>query len=145
MSNLLSADQLRDAWLDRLFQLIGDVECWAGRVGWSTRRVEIAREDSEIGKYKAPALLLQQEATRILLEPIARSTPGSQGVVDLYLMPAYDDIACLYRRDNGWHVHYMFPDSPTVGTLLEAEAQPLTEEVLQAVLEAMRANTLREV
>jgi hypothetical protein len=29
-------------------------------------------------------------------DPIARFTPGSDNVVDLYLMRAYDDIASLY-------------------------------------------------
>jgi hypothetical protein len=29
---------------------------------------------------------------RELLEPIGRPAPGIEGIVDLYLMPAYDDI-----------------------------------------------------
>ena len=35
----------------------------------------------------------------ILLEPVA---PGTEGVVDLYLMPGYDDIASLYHYSNRW-------------------------------------------
>jgi len=99
-------------------------------------------EDSEIGKYKAPALLLQQEVTRVLLEPIARSAPGVQGVVDLYLMPAYDDIATLYLDDEGWHVHYVFPGTRTSPAISEAEPRPLSEDVLGEVLEDMRKNAV---
>ncbi len=46
---------------------------------------------------KRPALLMQEgPSAGLILEPIARSAPGADGVVDLYLLPAYDDIASLY-------------------------------------------------
>lgn len=85
-------------------------------------------------------MLLQDESIRILLEPITRSAPGVDGVVDLYLMPAYDDIASLYFYDNGWHVHYMYPGTPTVPNMRDAEAKPLTSDSLRLVLEAMKEN-----
>jgi hypothetical protein len=97
-------------------------------------------QDSQIGTYTAPALLLQKETARMLLEPIARSAPGVDGIVDLYLMPAYDDIASLYFYDSTWHVHYMFPGSPTVATIKDAEQQPLSKESFEAVLDAMTTN-----
>ena len=142
MSDIPNRNQLREEWLDRLSQLIQNVQGWAEKMGWSTRQIEITLEDSQIGKYKAPALLLQEEATRILLEPIARSAPGADGVVDLYLMPAYDDIASLYLYDGGWHMHYMFPGTETVGDIRDAEARLLTDEVLREVLEEMRKNAV---
>ncbi len=142
MSDIPNRGQLRDEWLDRLLQLIQTVQGWAETMGWSTRQIEVTLEDSQIGKYKAPALLLQEEATRILLEPIARSAPGADGVVDLYLMPAYDDIASLYLYDDGWHVRYMFPEAETVGDIRDAEARPLTDQVLREVLEEMRKNAV---
>jgi hypothetical protein len=144
MSNILSPEQLRTEWLDRLSKLIRIVQSWANAQGWATRQIEITLDDSQ-GKYKAPALLLQQETTRILLEPIAQSAPGTQGVVDLYLMPAYDDIASLYLYDDGWHLHYMFPGTPTVATISEAESKPLTKEALREVLEEMRKNAVKQV
>ena len=52
---------------------------------------------------------MQEGTVRIILEPIARSTPGAEGVVDLYLMPAYDDVATLFYED-GWKLHYPFPE-----------------------------------
>jgi hypothetical protein len=97
-------------------------------------------EDSEIGTYKAPALLLQKDLVRILLEPIARSAPGTEGVVDLYLMPAYDDIASLYFYDGDWQLHYMSPTSPTVSTIRDAEHRPLTKDTLRSVLDEMSNN-----
>src|SRR5262249_50078611 len=84
-------DQLLKGWLKRLGDLVQQVESWARELDWATRRIDKTMEDSWLGSYKAPALIMQRETTRVLLEPIARTAPGAEGVVDLYLMPAYDD------------------------------------------------------
>ena len=94
-------------WFEILEGLIVPVENWVREFGWSTKRIDKPMEDSEVGKYTAPALLMQEETTKVLLEPIARSTPGSEGVVDLYLMPGYDDIASFYYQNDRWHLHYL--------------------------------------
>ena len=107
MSTASSPNQLRDEWLERLSDLVGRIQGWAEQLGWSTRQIEITLSDSELGKYQAPALLMQEEAIRILLEPIARTAPGAEGVVDLYLMPGYDDIASFYFSEGDWDVHHI--------------------------------------
>jgi hypothetical protein len=124
-------------WSGQLDDLIRQVETWARELDWATRRIEKSMEDSKIGKYKAPALLIQKETVRVLLDPIARATPGSEGVVDLYLMPAYDDLASLYYYDGGWQLHYMAPGSPLVATIRDAEHRPLSKDSLRGVLDAM--------
>ena len=116
------------------------VKGWAVELDWATRIVDKKMEDAEIGNYKAPGLLIQQETVRLLLEPVARSAPGTEGVVDLYLMPSYDDIASLYYYNNQWNVHYMFEGTPTVGNILEAEAKPLTKATLRKVFDEMKAH-----
>jgi hypothetical protein len=55
-------------------------------------------------------------------------------------MPAYDDIASLYLTDGQWRVHYMFPDSPTVGNSRDAESVSLDKVAFRKVLDAMIAN-----
>ena len=98
-------EKLREEWLGRLSDLVETVRNWTLDLDWSTRQIEKKMGDSRLGTYKAPALLLQKETARVLLEPIARFAPGVEGVVDLYLMPAYDDIATLYFYDDGWQLH----------------------------------------
>lgn len=142
MSATSNLDRVRDEWLECLSELVRRVQSWAVELGWSTRQIEVSLSDSELGKYKAPALLIQEDAIRILLEPIARSAPGAEGVVDLYLMPAYDDIASLYSYEGDWHLHYMFPETPTVATIRDAEARPLTMDSLREVLEEMKKNAV---
>ncbi|MHB8736746.1 MAG: hypothetical protein ACYC6M_15695 [Terriglobales bacterium] len=132
--------RIRDDWLGRLSDLVDAVKQWAEELGWSTRRIETQLRDSQIGSYPAPALLLQRETSKALLEPIARSAPGAEGVVDLYLMPAYDDIASLYFCDGAWQLHYTFAGTPPVATIRTADFQLLSKETLRNVLEEMTTN-----
>jgi hypothetical protein len=128
-------ERLRDEWLARLSDLVETVRGWAEELDWSTRRIETKMDDREIGDYKAPALLIQKETVRAILQPIGRSAPDVAGVVDFYIMPAYDDIARLTFYDDSWHLRHMFPGSPDVEP--RRRDQPLTWETFQAVLEAM--------
>jgi hypothetical protein len=134
------SEALRDEWLGRLTELVNLVENCGQELDWSTRRIEKKMHDSLLGTYQAPALLLQKETCRVLLDPIARSAPGVDGVVDLYLMPAYDDIANLYFSDGAWRIHYTFAGASSAGTPLAYDLQPLSKEALSSVLEEMRAN-----
>ena len=125
-------EMLREEWLDRLSSLVETIRGWAQDLDWSTRRIEKKMEDSQLGTYKAPALLLQKETVRVLLEPIARFARGVEGVVNLYLMPAFDDIATLYFYDDGWKLLYMFPGAPTIASDPKAHDRPLSKESFQS-------------
>lgn len=131
---------LKDQWLSRLSDLVDLVDRWAQQWGWSTRRIEKKLRDSEIDPYEAPALLMQFETARVLLEPITRSAPGAEGVVDLYLMPAYDDIATLVFQDGAWYMHYALSDASVATGDAERDRVPFSEEVLKGVLEKMKSN-----
>jgi hypothetical protein len=130
-------DAIRKEWVDRLNRLVDDVEEWGRSLDWATRRIDKPMNDETIGPYRAPGLLMQREFTRIILDPISRKTPGSEGCVDLYLMPAFDDIASLYFYDERWNVHYPLPDSQDVETIRDVPARPLTKEMLAEILNEM--------
>ena len=128
-------ERLRDEWLARLSDLVESVRGWAEELDWSTRRIETRMDDREIGDYKAPALIIQKETVRAILQPIGRSAPRVAGVVDFYIMPAYDDIARLTFYDDSWHLRHEFPGSPDIEP--RRRDQPLSRETFQTVLEAM--------
>lgn len=130
-------DAIRDAWIIRLNELFGNIETWAQSFDWTTRRLDKSMKDPEIGPYRAPGLILQKEFTRILIDPISRTTTGSDGLVDIYVMPALDDIASLYFYDGRWNVHYRVPNDEAAATIPDAPARPLTRETLAEVLEGM--------
>ena len=126
---------LRDEWLARLTGLVASVETWARALDWSTRRIEKKMEDdSPLGEYGAPALLLQREFTRLLLEPIARFAIGTEGTADLCLMPTYDDLANLYFADSCWWIQH---HSPLDGGR-RPEARRLDEAAFREIVGAMR-------
>jgi hypothetical protein len=128
----------RVAWIRRVADLVRTVEAWAKEFGWSTKRIDKKIEDSRLGNHKAAGLVMQEDAVRILLEPISATAPGSDGLVDLYLMPGYDDIASLYHRDGDWHIHYVFPAPKAVAGIKEGESRPLSKKNLGVVLDAMK-------
>ena len=129
--------RIRDEWLRQLSDLMKLVKGWVEELDWSTRLIDKEMEDPGLGTYKAPALLMQRETTRVLLDPIARYTPGADGIVNLYVLPAYDNIATIYRENGEWRLHHMFPGFEPVPTLKEVKSSPLSKEKLGRVLDEM--------
>ena len=68
---------------------------------------------------------------------MARFAPGSEGVVNLYLMPAYDDIASLFIVNGEWRLHYTSPRNQSVEKTTESEPRMLSKETLAEVLNEM--------
>ena len=132
--------QERVVWIDRMRELVERVDQWAKEFGWSTRRLEKKLDDARVGSHRVPALIMQADTCRIMLEPVGRSAPGAEGVVDLYLMPAYDDIASIYHYEGRWNLHYMFPGLKPVASIREAESMPLSKESLGRVLTELKQN-----
>ena len=127
----------RTDWIRRASDLMKLVEAWAKEFGWSTKRVEKRIEDSRLGNHKVAALVMQEHTVRVLLEPISASAPASDALVDLCLMPGYDDIARLYHQEDGWHVYYVFPTKLADGTA-EGETRPLSKRTFGLVLDLMK-------
>jgi hypothetical protein len=128
-------EAIRSEWLGQLADLVRTVNAWATESDWSTRQIVKKMKDSILGSYEAPALLMQRETTRVLLDPVARFVPRADGVVDLYLMPAYDDIASLYLVEGQWRLFYVYPDTGAVAR--GTNSIPLTKESLGQVLDDM--------
>lgn len=130
----------RDDWVRQLHALVDRIRGWVEKSGWKTREIQRSLSDSILGEYKAPALLMQRETAQVILDPVGRFAPGTDGVVDLYLLPAYGDIASLYLVDGAWRLHHAFRDKPAVVWIKPAEAMPLDEDSLARVLEEIAAD-----
>ena len=99
-------ERIRDEWVRAVEELVRKVESWCQAEGWPTRQIEKRIVEARLGEYVVPALLIQIELTKLMLEPVARFVPGAEGVVDLYLMPGYDDMASIYLRGGEWQIQY---------------------------------------
>ena len=132
-------------WLNCLSDLLKTVKDWAEAMDWSTRQISKRMEDSELGAYEAPALLMQKDTARVLLDPIGRDAPGAEGVVDLYLMPAYDDIATLLLVDGQWQLHYLFEYARDSLPAPTTESKRLSKKTLTQVLDEMTAHAAKSI
>lgn len=137
---VVDPDATRDEWLNTLHQLMTHIKSWAERAGWRTRFIQKSMKDSVLGRYKAPAMLMQRETIEVIVDPVGRFAPGTDGVVDLYLLPAYDDIASLYLLGSAWKLHYAFRGSVVVAGIKLAESMALDEESLNRVLNELAAH-----
>lgn len=142
MAKQLSAmSKQREEFRKRVAALVGDVRAWVEPHDWVTKRYDKRMRDADDKVFMAPALFLQKGPTRVLLDPVAYDVPGAEGVVDLYLMPTYDDMASLYFEKGRWNVHYAFPPEPTeTHSVIEMSVLPLSGDVINQVLDSIAAH-----
>ncbi len=129
----------RDQFRDRVAALVEQVKGWVEPHEWVTKIVPKRMRDADGKVYEVPALMLQKGAKRVLLDPIAYDVPGSEAVVDLYLMPTYDDAASLTFEQGIWMIRYIPPD-PDTNRVIMKSAEPLSAETLNEVLDSIAAH-----
>jgi hypothetical protein len=134
-------DTVRDDWVSLLHELVHICQSWAGKE-WTAEEKMRPMRDSVLGEYKAPALFLQREFTRVVLEPVARFAPGANGVVDLARLPTYDDVATLYRIGDEWKLHYVFRGANVVAGPRTAQSLPLDEAIFRRVLDEFSSHAV---
>jgi hypothetical protein len=128
-------------WQDRLQILTDEVKAWVEKAGWRTRTIEKPINDRKLGRHIVPVLLMERNTLEVALNPVSPLVPGAEGAVDLYLVPAYDDIASLYLENGQWVIHYTFPtDSGATHSLIETEGLPLSEETINRILDAIASH-----
>ncbi len=141
VSEMDDSEAMKAEWLGRLDALVGDVKTWAEESGWRTRRIGKTVNERRLGTYKVPVLLMEKDTVEAVLNPVARDMPGAAGAVDLYLAPAYDDIASLYFEDGRWVVHYAPPpDSLGPRSGLDISPMSFSSETIRAILDGMAAH-----
>ncbi|CAN5403444.1 hypothetical protein BH10PLA2_BH10PLA2_14860 [soil metagenome] len=125
----------------RVEALVEEVRSFAEPHEWVTKPYPKKFRDADQSIYMIPALFLQKGPVRVLLDPVAYDVPGSEGVVDLYLMPTYDDMASLYFENGHWLIRYAYPaTSMEQAQLVEADAILLDEVSINQVLDSIAAN-----
>lgn len=130
-------DAVRAEWLDRLHALASQVKGWVEKLDWRTRLVSKPVRDGVLGRFEVPLLLMEKVGVQIALNPVSPFESGSSGCVDLYVVPAYDEVAGLYYETGVWTLYYVFQEEGPRDHRREAEALPFSEDSLIRVLDAM--------
>ena len=134
-------EAVKKEWVSRLSNLIDTIKNSAEESGWRTRRIDNTITERELGTYKVPVLLMEKDTVEVVLNPVARFVPGAEGAVDMYLAPAYDDIASLYFEGGQWMLHYAERPNPfATQSVIEMKSRPYSNEAIIATLEGMAAN-----
>ena len=136
--DMTEVSQQRDQFKTRVDALIKQVREWVEPHDWVTKEYPKKMRDVEHQIYPISALFFQKGPVRVLLDPVAYDVPGSEGVVDLYLMPTYDDMASLFFEKGRWMIHYAFPPEPTdTHSAAAVETIPFSEETINQVLDSI--------
>jgi hypothetical protein len=129
----------RESWVSAVEGLVGQVEGWCRDQGWPSRRIARKLRDRVIGEHTVPALLFQVELTQLLVEPVSPRVTGGGGVVDLYHLPRYDDVASLVWDGHRWSIH-LAQDWGGSGDLIDGPPRPLDRDVFVGEVSRMVAD-----
>jgi hypothetical protein len=93
-----------DDWISASAALLAEAEGWAREEGWPTRRFPKDITEDFIGNYRLDRLVYSAEGAQLALVPVGRFVPGTDGMFDLAVMPAYDSV--MVDREKGrWFIH----------------------------------------
>jgi hypothetical protein len=135
-TQVVDPDAVRAEWLERLNALALEVKGWVEPAGWRTRLASKPTRDSVLGRFEVPLLLMERDGVEVALNPASRFVSGSEGAVDLYVVPAYDEVAGPYFEAGHWVIYHVTHEAEAAG-IREPEGLPLSETTLTRVLDEM--------
>ena len=97
---------LRDDWLRTIQQLQDQIKTWVYmEAGWSTEWGESRKiEEETLDFYTVTDIHILTPSGKLILEPIARNSPG-RGIVELFAWPTLYRVRLLQDNDwGGWRV-----------------------------------------
>lgn len=101
--------------------------------------------DGVLGRFEIPLLLMVRNAVQVALSPITRFAPNSQGGVDLYVVPAYDQVATLTLEDDHWFIYYAFVRPTDENRNPEIDRIVISEETLIRVMDMIVTHDLESL
>ncbi len=117
---------VRDDWLLASTALLAEAENWAKEQDWPTRRFSKDVTEDFIGNYRLDKLVYSAEGAQLALIPVGRFAPGSDGIFDLAVMPAYDSVMVVREKDR-WFIHPLANDEERQ----DSSKQAFTSESLE--------------
>jgi hypothetical protein len=129
-------EAIKAEWLKCLNDLASQVKAWVEPAGWRTRLVAKPTRDSVLGRFEVPLLLMERNGVEVALNPVSPFIDGADGAVDLYVVPAYDEVGSLYFKNGQWTLYYVSHQDDEAGNR-EPEGVPLSESSINRVLDEM--------
>ncbi len=97
-------DRLLPEWLAAQEKMLQEAMAAALAKGWYVEKDEKQIEESLLGTYKAPRLLIRTWEKEMMLTPVARFCAGRQGVVNLKVSPTFERMYMVTFKDDCWQI-----------------------------------------
>ncbi len=135
-----------DAFIEQVEAVASEFEASLIGQDWLTWRDPKRMRDETGEIYSVVSLTLMKGPVRLLLDPNGYDIAGTEGVIDLYLLPPYDPVATLYLEDGAWFLHSPF--SSRLNSIAQPggwNRSPLTPESILKVMESIAENAVPSV
>lgn len=131
---------------DDVAELADLAEGWAAADGWATKRYPKRMQPAGGELFEVDTVMMQRGPAKILLDPVGLDAAGRDAVVDLYLMPDYDDLASLYRDGGGWRLYRGdFDGEDGFVSPKDRPSRPLDQDAFCRTIEEIGARQLSPV
>jgi hypothetical protein len=108
---LLLVKQIRrEEWIPVANALVEEAERWIGRQGWPVKRYpKRISEEGILGTYELTKLVFAAEGSQLVLTPVARFVPFTDGLFELAALPDYETVL-IAREGSRWYLRESVED-----------------------------------
>jgi len=107
--NSMQSHRIQD-WQQILNDLFSKIRVWVSNRDCAVKLIDKTYEVNGSGRTTIPALLIQEEALKMIVDPIDWDPVKSESIVDLYIMPQYEDGARFFYGQNEWRLYWVDPE-----------------------------------
>ncbi len=116
-----------DDWVRAATALVDQAQAWSDARKWPSRRYQKQISEDFIGTYDLTKLVFAVQGAQLVLSPVGRFTPKSEGLFDLAVLPDYESTIVL-RQAGRWRIY---------SERGEAESRDWSEEVFVETSEGL--------
>jgi len=94
---------MREEWMRAATDLLNEAEGWACAKDWPTQRYPKTIAEDLLGTYELEKLLFAAEGSQLVLNPLGRFAPRSDGIFDFAVLPVYESMM-IVRQHGRWFI-----------------------------------------
>ncbi len=130
-------------WQQLLTNLYTKVQSWIANRDCAVRLVDKTYEFNGSGRTKIQAMLIQEDAIKMILDPIDWDPVKKEALVDLYIMPQYDSGARFFFGLNDWRIYWVNPQILPVSEFQKTDEETLlNKENFNTLLDGLKQNAV---
>jgi hypothetical protein len=89
---------MREEWVQSANRLLDEAQGWAQARDWPIRRYPKRIAEDLLGTYTLDKLVFAAEGSQLVLNPVGRFAPRTEGIFDLAVLPVYESMMVVRQR-----------------------------------------------